>query len=259
MARGFDGSTSIFTNTSYLTYPFLVASRARLNALVSGRAIWSSGDKDADNDYMVLFIVSDGTVRFRITQPAGADIDASTTIGAGVYHQFLVWAVSPTERWLWLDGGSRGGSASEPARELDTPDQFRIGEFARLSTGGGMDGRIAEVFAWQGGDLASGFDETSMGKVAVWMAAGGSPWKFRPDLRVVASPLWRDEDTNFADQTKYTMDGAGATVENHPPVAPLTLSMFRPSMPLIEAAAFVPFPHPRGLRAGMGELVGGMS
>lgn len=184
MARLFDDANSDrLTNYSLLgitDYPFSFAA-------------WFNADADVDNAIIVfggetgrrwigIWAVAGGTLRTTTYVGSGTtNTNASTGWTVGVSHHVAgVW-VSDTERYVWIDGGSKGASTTE--RNFDTINKFHIGCANYVYDPKYPSGKIWEAGVW---NIAFSDDDV------VSLANGGVPPLVRPQGLVAYYPLLRD-------------------------------------------------------------------
>lgn len=223
MARDFDGGTDSLTSDSppVTAYPYTMSAWVRTTDTATSQAVLWIGDKDVTNHRAFLRIAGNivGDPVVFTVQGGGAAADANTSSGvtSGVWHHVAAVATSSTDRAVFIDGGSKGTSATDV-----TPagiDRIAVGRQVHSSPGAPLTGQVAWTAMW---DVA-----LTDAQVAI-LATGINPRRVRPADLVWVAPLdgvsSPEPDYNFvATQSPLTVNGAAAATTD-PSVQPWSLA-----------------------------------
>ncbi len=249
MARSFSGTgQALYLNTGVIAAaPFTMSCWGYPRDLTSDHVAVSIGDKDATDSHWAGYFVGgiDDTARMLFRPNEGIAWAVSDTYIVDTWQHLCCVEIASNNRKVYRNAANEGSNANTGT--MNTPDQIAIGRDVVSGGWNYMYGYIAEVAIWNVAlDLNS--------EIAA-LAAGYSPRLIRPQSRVFHAELIRDEDVDLISGSALTVVGS-PTIVAHPrmiyPAPPFI------SFPAAAAPAFIPYPRPRGLRAGMGELVGGM-
>jgi hypothetical protein len=173
----------------------------------------------------------------------GAQAATSSGYSANTWHHACGVFASATSRTVYIDGGSAGSDAANK-----TPsglDRITVGYMGDSTPTYALSGRVAWASIWS----------AALSAVEIASLAGGIlPWKVRAANLKACYPLWGLHSPELdISGNGYDLTLTGTTRADDPPVAPFSMRM-RGQAPMRSW----PYLHPRGARAGMMELVGGM-
>lgn len=207
-------------------YPFTMACHFYTNSITTSQALMWVGDKDSAVHFCSLnaqgTIGGDPLIAFSHTYGGAAFTSANTTTGfsANVWHHGVgVW-VSATERYVYIDGGSKGSDATE-VEAIANHDRTAIGGARDSSADLYVSGRIFWPGIWNNVALTDA-EAAALGN----RAKPTPPWEIRPES-IVSMPNMR---TLWDPYMKALWTPAG-TVPANPPWLwrPRHVSMYVPA------------------------------
>lgn len=174
MARQFVAASSqklAVLATPVTAYPFTMAAWVYADDVNAFYSVMHYGDKDVANIYWGIYLAGANTgdpVRIVSRNTTFYSNDTTTGFTAGVwFHVAGVW-VSATERYVYINGGSKGGGTGQSSVLFSAAiDRLSIGVFDTSSPSGYLNGRVAEAAIWN--------TNLSDAQVAA-LAAGGLPY-----------------------------------------------------------------------------------
>jgi hypothetical protein len=182
-------------------------------------------------------------IRTKAGAAAAAFAESSSGFTANTWHLACGVSSAVDTHAAYIDGANKGTDAtSRTPANLDTISVGRSGDSTPSLY---MSGRIAWGAIWNAA--------LSDAEVAA-LAGGILPWKIRAGNLQACYPLWglHSPEVDLV-SNGYPLTLTGTVRADDPPVSPFSMRM-RGQAPMRSW----PYLHPRGLRAGAMELVGGM-
>ena len=202
------GTEYLMTETPVLSVaPITMACWFKTYDITTGYCLMAIVDKSEDSVHFRLCARGDvaGDPIRALAAGSGTSSVAITSSGysANTWHHACGVFVSPTVRYAYLDGGSKGTSSTASIVPANL-DRTSIGALMRATPALYLEGQIAEAAIWQG--------ELTDAEAAI-LAKGFSPLFIRPQNLVAYWPLIRDTDED-------KVGGFDMTAYNDPSVLP---------------------------------------
>lgn len=181
MSRDLSPSTDYYQADTAIVSgpPFTVCAWINVDSLAADGAVFWVGDKDATNDYFVLWVDTTGTVEWSArtggpTRTAGT----STSLSVNTWVHVAATAAAADDRAVFLDGGGKGTNT-----QSSTPsnlDRTAIGRYSDSSPSDYFDGEIAHV---------SVYDVVLADALILQLSKGFSPFKTQTQDLIAHWPM----------------------------------------------------------------------
>jgi len=207
--------------TGLTSYPVSVSCHFNLDTQAVNHGLFLLTDSASGNDWLSLLYADTGGILRAYAKSGGTTSNAMTSTGwsTDTWHVGSASWASTTSRAVYLDGGSKGGSAT--SRTPSSIDRLAVGALADASVDDFVSGRVAEMGVWNA-ELTDA-DHAMLGKFY-------SPLFVRSQNLV---HLWRFINGNLVDIISGVTLVAGGNlpdVGNHSPIiVPALQQLWRPS------------------------------
>lgn len=219
MARLFDDANTQYLRKDsavYTTVGMSMHAWIRSDSATANQAVLTITDSSVATRFLALQIrgdVAGDPAQFVVQRGAAGAATAATSSGytANQWHSILGVEVAQTNHAVYIDGGSKGSTATDPGSST-TLNKTNIGRLERSSIGSYFSGDIAEVAVWSG---ALTDDD------AVTLARGVCPLLVRPDLLV---EYWsiignNSPETGLIGAFDLTLSASAPTKSDHPRIS----------------------------------------
>lgn len=220
MSRLFDdGSTEYLQVESAVVsaYPLAMACWFNSNDDTINQALMWVGDKDVDNQFLILMIA--GNVvgdPLRARAFGGTNESANTSIGytANTWHHAAGIWLSMSERHAYIDGGNKGSDAGLLDDDIIGYDRTAIGSARDSTPGAYMSGHIAEAAIWDLTDWGANDAAREIAfELAIASIAKGYSPEFYPLGLLGYWPLVRGLNDHVGG---FNLTASGTVVSTHP-------------------------------------------
>ncbi len=179
--------------------PFTISVWIRPSYLAQKRR-FTSIYRTSDNRWWVLWMDSNSPYKIRLdVNGYTAPIFTTTGVSSGTWHHCCAVVVSATERYVYLDGGNKGGGSGLSSRTITSLNRYSLG----FPFGDSFDGDIAEL----------AFYKAALADEEVDRLSKVSPLHVRPNDLAEYFRLIRPPDNGIISGRVF---GGGATINTTP-------------------------------------------